>query len=181
MSLKESLEEPVSRYMSKDFAKVGDEESVRQAAQAMQRIGATEAIVMKGKVPVGIITERDILYKVVASGLDPQQAKAREAMSSPLQTISESDKVADAISKMSKLGLRRLVVTRDGELVGLVTQKAVVSGTRGQNVALPELARPEGVSCPYCDAVMKSQQELSKHIDQVHLGPGLLEGNRTKW
>ena len=126
MGLRESLSEPVSRYMSKDYAKVGEEDSVHLAAVAMQKLGATEAIVMNGKVPVGIITERDILYKVVVPGLAPQQAKSKDVMSSPLESIDESANVAEAISKMSKLGLRRLAVTRNGELVGLVSQKAVV-------------------------------------------------------
>ena len=181
MGLRESLEEPVSSYMSKEYARVEEGDSVHLAAVAMQKAGTTEAIVMKGRVPLGIITERDILYKVVAPGLAPQQVKSKEVMSSPLETIDESAKVAEAIAKMSKLGVRRLVVTRKGELVGLVTQKAVVSGARGQQFVLPELAKPGGIACPYCVAVLKTQQELSKHIDQVHLGLGLLEGDRTKW
>ena len=82
---------------------------------------------------------------------------------------------------MSKLGLRRLAVTRKGQLVGLLTQKAIVSGPLGQHVALPELAKPKAFSCPYCGASMNSREELSKHIDQVHLGLGLLEGDRSKW
>lgn len=180
MGLRESLEEPVSRYMTKGYAQIGEDETVHQAASAMQKVGATEALVMRAKVPVGIITERDILYKVVAQGLAPQQVKSKDVMSSPLQTIDESAKVADAIYKMSSLGLRRLVVTRMGEPVGMVTQKAVVSG-QGQRVPLPELATPGGVSCPYCGAVVKTQAELSKHIDHAHLGLGLLEGDRTKW
>jgi len=159
---------------------VEEGESVHRAAAAMQKVGATEALVMKGKAPVGIITERDILYKVVAQGLVPQQVMSKDVMSSPLQTIDESAKVADAISKMSSLGLRRLVVTRRGEPVGMVTQKAVVSG-QGRGVLLPELAKPDSMSCPYCGAVVKTQAELSKHIDQAHLGLGLLEGDRSKW
>lgn len=181
MDLKGSLEEEVSGYMTREFAQVGKNDSAYSAAVAMQKLGTTEAIVMDGKTPVGIITERDILYKVVALDLIPREVKSQEVMSSPLETIEASSRVADAISKMSKLGVRRLVVTREGEIVGLVTQKAVVSGPRGQHVTLPELARPGGVSCPYCDAVMKTPEELSKHIDQVHLGLGLLEGDRTKW
>jgi CBS domain-containing protein len=181
MGLRESLDEPVLRYMSKDYARTEEDESVRLAAVTMQKIGATEAIVMRGKTPVGIITERDILYKVVAQGLAPERVKSGEIMSSPLESIDESANVGEALSKMSKLGLRRLAVTRGGELVGLVTQKAVVSGPREQHVSLPELTKPSGISCPYCNAVMKTQQELSKHIDQVHLGLGLLEGDRSKW
>lgn len=180
MGLRESLDEPVSRYMTRGYAQVAEDEPVHRAAAAMQKAGATEAIVMKGTAPVGIITERDILYKVVALGLAPQQVKSKDVMSSPLQTIDESAKVADAISKMSSLGLRRLVVTRGGELVGMVTQKAVVSG-KGQGVPLPELAKPDTVTCPYCSAALKTQADLSKHIDQVHLGLGLLEGDRSKW
>ncbi len=180
MGLRESLEDPVSRYTTRGYAQVEEDESVHRAAEAMQKIGATEAIVMRGKAAVGIITERDILYKVVARGLVPQQVKSKDVMSSPLRTIDESAKVAEAISKMTSLGLRRLVVTRGGEPVGMITQKAVVSG-QGQGVLLPELAKPGGVSCPYCGAVLKTQADLSKHIDQVHLGLGLLEGDRSKW
>lgn len=181
MELKESLEEPVSSFMTKGFVKVAADDTIYEAAEAMVRLGATEAVVMQGGSPAGIITERDILYKVVAAGLSPQQAKAKDVMSSPLQTVEDTAKAAEAISKMSKLGLRRLVVTRNGEPVGMITQKAVVAGPRGEHVVLPELASPTSFQCPYCDATMKTKEELSKHIDQVHLGPGLLEGNRSKW
>ena len=181
MGLRESLDEPVSGYMSDTFAQVGPEDSVANAAKAMQKSGSTEAVVVKAGEPIGIVTERDILYKVVASGSDPSRVKVREVMSSPVETIEESSKVLDAISKMSKLGLRRLGVTKEGKLVGLVTQKAMVSGPLHQHVALPELATPNQLSCPYCDASMKDRDELSRHIDQVHLGLGLLEGNRSKW
>ncbi|MDE1857566.1 MAG: CBS domain-containing protein [Thaumarchaeota archaeon] len=181
MGLKESLEEPVSTFMTKGFVKVEADDSIFRAAEAMVRLGATEAIVMKEGSPVGIITERDILYKVVAAGLSPQQVKAKEVMSTPLQTVDESVKAQEAISKMSKLGLRRLVVTKGGDPVGMITQKAVVAGPRGEHIVLPELASPKSFACPYCDATMKTREELSKHIDQVHLGPGLLEGDRSKW
>jgi CBS domain-containing protein len=181
MDLRESLNESVSIYMSKDYVKVAEDLSIDLAAAAMQKAGTTEAIVMKGDGPVGIVTERDILYKVVAPGLSPKEVKVNQVMSSPVETVDESAKVGEAISKMSKLGLRRLAVTRNGGLVGVVTQKAFVSGPIGQHVTLPELAKPKTLSCPYCNASMNSKEELSRHIDQVHLGMGLLEGNRSKW
>lgn len=181
MGLREAFDSPVSSFMSKSFVKVAAEDSVYQAAAVMARMGAGEAVVTEGGAPVGIVTERDILNKVVAAGLSPQHAKVKDIMSSPLETIDESAKVGDAISKMTKLGVRRLVVAREGEVVGMVTQKAIVSGPRGEHVALPELSSPRGYSCPYCDSTMKTKEELSKHIDQVHLGPGLLEGDSTKW
>jgi len=181
VDLRESLDEPVSDYMSEAFATVGPDESVSRAAKAMKESRSTEALVVMEGRPIGIVTERDILYKVVASGSDPSRTKVREVMSSPVESIEETSKVIDAIAKMSKLGLRRLGVTRKGRLVGLVTQKAMVSGPLQQKVVLPELAEPDRLRCPYCDASMKDRNELSKHIDQVHLGLGLLEGNRSKW
>lgn len=167
--------------MSKEFVKLSDDFSVDRAAAAMKEAGTTEAIVMKGGIPTGIVTERDILYKVVAIGLSPKEIKVKDVMSSPVESIDDSSKVVEAIAKMSKLGLRRLGVTHNGGLVGMVSQKAFVSGSTNEHFALPELAKPKTLSCPYCDATMKNQEELSRHIDQVHLGMGLLEGDRSKW
>ena len=181
MGLKESLEESVSHYMIKDFVKVAEDVSIDRAAAAMKEGGTTEAVAMMGGVPTGIVTERDILYKVVATGLSPREVRVRDVMSSPIESVDESAKVVEAISKMSKLGLRRLAVTHDNRMVGIVTQKAFASGSVNERVTLPELAKPNTLSCPYCNATMKNKEELSRHIDQVHLGMGLLEGNRSKW
>jgi CBS domain-containing protein len=181
VSLREDLDKPVSKFMSVSFAKVGADETVAGAAKAMQKAGTTEAIVVRGGEPVGIVTERDILYKVVAEGSHPSKVTVADVMSSPIETVEDTSKVLDAISKMSKMGLRRLGVTKQGKLVGLVTQRAMVSGTVHQEVALPELATPDKLRCPYCDEVMKDRTELSRHIDRVHLGFGLLEGVKNKW
>lgn len=181
MSLRESLDEPVSRYMATSFAEVSKDDTVSAAAKAMMKAGGTEAVVDGGTSTPGILTERDIVYKVVASGRDPSRVRVREVMTSPMATVESESKVQDAIAKMSKLGVRRLGVTKGGKLVGIVTQKAVVSGQTGQSVALPELSSPKGFRCPYCDAMLKDRNELSKHIDQVHLGLGLLEGDTSKW
>ena len=181
MDLRKSLDRPVSDYMSTSFARVSFDDPVTDAARVMQKAGATEAVVMRDDDPIGIVTERDILYKVVAVGLDPSATKVRDVMSAPVAAVDSAAKVFDAIAKMSKLGVRRLGVTRKGKLVGLVTQKAMVSGGLEQHVVLPELASPKAIACPYCGATMGDRDELSRHIDRVHLGLGLLEGDLSKW
>lgn len=181
MDLKDSLNEPVSAYASQSYSQVTASDSVAEAAKAMKKAGATEAIVVEEGKPIGIVTERDILYKVVAAGTDPSSVKVREVMTSPVETVDEGSKVADAIAKMSRLGVRRLGVTKGGKLVGMITQKAVVTSDLKKSVPLPELASPHQFACPYCGAAMKTKEELSKHIDQVHLGLGLLEGDASKW
>lgn len=181
MGLRESLDDPVSEYMMEDYATAEWDDSIVEVAKAMKDAGSTEALVVKGGKPVGIVTERDILYKVVAPGARPAEKRVGEIMSSPVETVDASSRVGDAIAKMSKLGFRRLGVTKGGRLVGMINQKQVVSGGRAQRVPLPELSSPNGVSCPYCGASMKDGNMLSTHIDQVHLGLGLLEGNKSRW
>ena len=182
MSLRDSLSHLVSVYMSSSYAQVSATESVAEAARAMQKAGATEALVVSGPLPEGIVTERDILYKVVARGSNPALVKVRDIMSSPVYTVDEDSSVGEAIAKMSKLGVRRLGVTKNGRLVGIITQKAMITGKADQNIPLPELAHPERFTCPYCNAVMKSREELSKHIDRDHMGGlGLLQGDTSKW
>ena len=60
-------------------------------------------------------------------------------MSSPIETIESSSKVGDAIAKMSRLGIRRLAVTKDGKLVGLLSQRSIIADVSGEQVLLPEL------------------------------------------
>ena len=182
MSLRDSLNRSVSVYMSSSFAQVSATDSVAEAAKTMKKADTTEAMVVSGSTAQGIITERDILYKVVALGSNPSEVEVRDIMSSPVSTVDENSSVGEAIAKMSKLGIRRLGVTKNGKLVGVITQKAMITGKADQNIPLPELAQPKGFTCPYCNAVMKSKEELSKHIDRDHIGGrGLLQGDPSKW
>ncbi len=182
MSLREALGEPVSKYMFTKFAQVQPTDTVAAAAKVMRDASATEAFVLSGGVPVGIVTERDILYKVVAAGSNPSTETVKDAMSTPVLTIEATAKVGDAIAKMSKLGVRRLGVTEGGKVVGMVTQKAVMAGNTDQKVPLPELTRPSDYPCPYCNTTLKTREELSKHIDRTHTGGfGLLQGDVSKW
>jgi signal-transduction protein with cAMP-binding, CBS, and nucleotidyltransferase domain len=181
MDVKLILDEPVTKYMSKNMCKVSPGATVTEAAKAMESAGASAALAMAGDTPRGIITERDILYKVVAKGHDPNKVSVQEFMTTPIHTISETSKTGDAIARMSKLGVRRLAVESSGRIIGMVTQRSIVSGTVNQQVLLPELTSPEKLKCPYCDESMSSPEELSRHIDNVHIGLGLLEGDVSKW
>ena len=175
MSLKESLGKQVAAYTSTEFVKVSPESSVLEAAITMRREGSTEALVMSAGRLTGIVTERDILYKVVSEGLDPGKTKVRSVMSAPVETVADTATVADAISKMSKMGIRRLCVTSGGKFIGLVTQWKLVSGRVAAQVPLPVLVRPGYVTCPYCGAQVKESEELSKHINRAHIGAGFFE------
>jgi CBS domain-containing protein len=76
----------------------------------------------KGRVPVGIVTDRDIVVAVVAEGADPRKFSVGEMMKSELVTAGEGDSVFDALRLMRGRGIRRVPVrAADGTLAGIVT------------------------------------------------------------
>jgi len=181
MDLRKSLEDKVSDYAFKDFVVISMTDSISSVAKAMLKAGAGEALIVQDGEAIGIVTERDILFKVVAAGVEPSSTQAQHVMSAPVEGIDDEATVGDAIARMSNLGVRRLVVRKGKKVLGLITQKRLVAGGANAQVVLPELATPRGVSCPYCSAVLADAKELSKHIDQLHVGEGLLKGDRRKW
>ena len=84
-------------------------------------------IALEGNKAVGILTERDIVRKVVAAGKDAEKTKVKEVMSSPLTVITPEVTVEEAARIMKKVKIRRLpVINEKGELVGIITEKDLI-------------------------------------------------------
>jgi len=77
--------------------------------------------------PLGIITERDLVIRVLAKNLKPEVVKAKDVMSSPLATIEPEANINDAARRMSRLDVRRLGVLYKGDLIGLVSSKDILA------------------------------------------------------
>ncbi len=75
----------------------------------------------------GIVTQRDVAYRVVARGLDPAKMRVHEIMTKPLATVNESMSVTDVARLMANLGLSRMPVLSDGELQGIVSVTDIVA------------------------------------------------------
>jgi signal-transduction protein with cAMP-binding, CBS, and nucleotidyltransferase domain len=87
---------------------------------------------------------------------------------------------------MRKKGIRRLPVTKEGAIVGILTLRSVVGNSSAKNIELADVELPEKITeikilCPYCQSRFDNKQDLSKHIDRLHLGSGLLEGDLRQW
>lgn len=99
--------------------------SVEDAARLMRSSHVGDVVVVEradSRVPVGILTDRDIAVEVVAQGLEPSRTEVGSAMSSPVLTVREDDGFLQALDKMSARGVRRVpVVDREGHLKGLVS------------------------------------------------------------
>jgi CBS domain-containing protein len=100
---------------------VEPDQTVYQAACAMtdRQVGA--AAVVEGRAVVGVVSERDVMKKVVAARGDPGAVRVRDIMSSPVLSVSLKTSVADAADLMRKNHIRHLVVLdKHGDLVGML-------------------------------------------------------------
>jgi CBS domain-containing protein len=77
--------------------------------------------------PIGIITERDLVIRVLSKNLKPDAVKAKEIMTSPLVTIEPDATISEAARRMSRLDIRRLGVVYKGNLVGLISSKDILA------------------------------------------------------
>ena len=87
-------------------------------------IGAV--VVSEGDKNLGLITERDILEKVSNANKNPSETYVKDIMSSPLATIDYSKSLVDVLKIMTDKQIRRLVVTKEGKAVGIVTERRIL-------------------------------------------------------
>jgi CBS domain-containing protein len=101
------------------------EETVQGAAMLMRKHHVGDLVVVEPngeRVPVGIVTDRDIVVSVIALGLDPTSLLVGDIMSDDLLTTSENDDVYETIERMRYRGIRRVpVVNSAGGLTGIVS------------------------------------------------------------
>jgi len=111
----------VEDVMVEEVVTVEAEATVQEAVDLMNKheIGCL-IVVLRGK-PVGIITERDMLKRVLAKSKDPEKIKVSEIMSAPLIVGKPEMEVEDAVKLMFKTKIKKLPVIQKGRLVGLVT------------------------------------------------------------
>jgi len=110
----------VSEIMSKDVVTISAGATMAEAAKVMGEKHIGSLVILERDEPKGIVTERDLLSKVLAKGLDPEKVKVKEVMSSPLVTIRPTATIKEAARTMiERKG--RLVVLRNGKLVGIIT------------------------------------------------------------
>jgi CBS domain-containing protein len=83
-------------------------------------------VVMSGGAPTGLVTERDIVKNIVRDKNDPTKMRAQDVMSTPIITIEANKTVKDALELMREKDVRRLAVTRNGRLVGIVSERRVL-------------------------------------------------------
>lgn len=114
----------VSETMEKDPLVESGSLTVLEAARRMRDRGVGCLLVYNGDLQ-GVVTERDILHKVVAEGKDPAGVRLDAVMSTDVVTIRPDDDILNALRLMRQRRIRRLPVVQNGRLAGLLTERHV--------------------------------------------------------
>ena len=120
----------VSEIMSCDVAVIAEDATVAKAAELMTLRRISCIVVLDGGEAVGVLTQKDMLRRVVALQRDPARVRIRDVMSSPVASVVANCSVFSASKMMEEMNVRRLVVTEGKELAGVVTQTDIFRAVR---------------------------------------------------
>jgi CBS domain-containing protein len=117
----------VKDVMSSPVVTLDENEASNKAAAVMDKndLGCVIVTNSTGN-SIGIITERDLVIRVLAKNLKPDKAKAKEIMTTPLVTIEPDATITEAARRMNRLDIRRLGVIYKGNLVGIISSKDIL-------------------------------------------------------
>jgi len=167
MLVKDAMSSPVvtldEEAPSNKIAKVMDEHNL-----------GCVIIVNKSQKPIGIITERDLVKRVLSKNLMPDAIKAKDIMTSPVVTIEPDATISEAARRMSRLDIRRLGVLYKDKLVGLVSSKDILAVMPELIEIIQERTRIESASednteeeapfagyCDHCGAYSEELKEVN--------------------
>jgi CBS domain-containing protein len=122
-------EVPVRDIMTRPVITVDAGLDVLSAAKKMGLANVGSLIIVSEEKPIGILTERDLVKKIVAEAADSRAVRVGNVMSSPLVAISPDASIREAAGVMLKSGVKRLPVIQNGRLVGIITDTDLVSGS----------------------------------------------------
>jgi CBS domain-containing protein len=118
---------PVKEIMTRDVVTSKKDITLLNASRKMIKFGVGSIIVIEDHKALGIVTERDILIKVVAKNKTPSKVKLEEIMSYPLITVTPTTSIREASEIMQKKNIRRLPVVENGDLAGIITDNDILS------------------------------------------------------
>lgn len=126
----------VRDIMTKTVETIEPRESLQAAADKMDRFDTGFLPVVEGEMPVGVVTDRDIVIRGVAMALDPKRTSVQEVMTMNMQSLAEDADVNEAVRLMEEKQIRRLVVRdKNDRITGVVSlgDVALETGNRGKS------------------------------------------------
>jgi CBS domain-containing protein len=139
---------PISEVCNREVVIVQPGETVLEAAQLMRRHHVGDVVVVEERggrrIPVGIVTDRDLVLEVMAPQIDPAAITVRDFLTTDLVTIKKDAGLFEAIECMHAKGVRRLPVVDDnGGLIGILTLDDLIELLADEMTALARLVKHE--------------------------------------
>ena len=114
---------------------VDESSSVYETIDLMIQKGVASIVVSASGKPVGIFTERDILKRVAAKGIDTKKTQVKQVMTSPLVTMADTALIGEALTEMYKRDIRNMpVMARGSELIGILSMPDILQYAAAFNI-----------------------------------------------
>jgi CBS domain-containing protein len=152
----------VQEVMDREFVGVSESDDLRETVELMVGEESECVLVLRGREPVGVLTERDVLEQIVAGTLD--SATVADAMADAPPTADPEMTLSEAADVLSARGTQRLVVTNDEEPAGILTEHDLLSTS--------PFSQPSAAETPQEEAVLAAGGENSEAISREQATEG---------
>ena len=194
------LSMPIEHFINMNVAIMEGDKYVDQALEMMKEKGVRSVLVSHQGEAMGIVSKTDILFKVMSQGRNPGKVRLREIMTSPVLAVEPKSTVQDTLAMMDKHVVRQLIVSSSSAVLGMVYRDDIFERIHMSTMSTADTAlkgtpvciiNPKAIAylrdissakvvCPYCELPYDTKDALSKHIDRLHTGAGVLEGDVRK-
>ena len=113
--------------------------TVSEAARIMDEKSIGSVLIEENRRVIGIVTERDILRKIVAKGKNPDKVKVKDIMNDPIITIDANEDILEASKIMDEKRIRRLIVVENGQIVGKITANSISRNLKYMIIREPQI------------------------------------------
>ncbi len=118
---------PITECARDDVVTASPGDTVYEVAKQMNDLNVGSIVITEEDRPVGIVTDRDLVVRVVSKDIDPRKTAIRDVMTRDLITVREDVGIYDAVGCARTEGVRRLpIVNKEGELVGIITMDDLI-------------------------------------------------------
>lgn len=163
----------VKEIMSKPAVTIQHNKTAKAAAQLMKKKRIGFLVVTKRGKAVGILSDADLINKIIVKGTSPQKTKAKDLMSKPLITISPEKDVMEAVKKIKKNNIHRMPVVDKGKVVGVLSLTDIARSSPDmyylleyrQEMKQHPITIREEITSGICDSCGNYTEHLKKYID----------------
>ncbi|MFL6487509.1 MAG: cyclic nucleotide-binding/CBS domain-containing protein [Nitrososphaera sp.] len=191
------LSSPVEHFINTNVVILEGEKFTDEALSLMKERDVRSVLVSHIGEVVGIVSKTDILFKVMSQGRNPSKVRLREIMTSPVLAVDPHNTVQETLSIMDRHVVRQVIISSHSAVLGMASRDDIFEKIHMATVSTAHTAikgtpvciiNPKAIvymkdvssarlTCPYCESPFDTKEGLSNHIDRLHSGSGVLEGD----